>query len=57
MSLHQAVCTTADATLELVEVPTPTQIEAFDILVRVKGIALNPIDTKVRFNDDAYPQH
>jgi len=47
MSTIRAIRTTANEALELVEIPTPTVIERFDILVRVKGIGLNPADIKV----------
>jgi zinc-binding alcohol dehydrogenase family protein len=48
MTAIRAIRTTANDTLELVEIPTPTITEPFDILVRVKGIGLNPADIKVR---------
>jgi len=47
MTTIRAIRTTENDVLELVEIPTPTVIEPFDILVRVKGIALNPGDVKV----------
>jgi NADPH:quinone reductase len=34
--------------LELTEIPIPTISSPHDILVKIKGVALNPVDTKVR---------
>ena len=47
MSTIQAIRTAADAKLELVQIPTPDKVQRFDVLVRVKGVGLNPVDTKV----------
>jgi NADPH:quinone reductase-like Zn-dependent oxidoreductase len=38
----------SSSVLELIEQSVPTLSEPFDILVRIKGIALNPVDTKAR---------
>jgi len=54
MTTIRAIRTTANDALELVEIPTPTVIEPFDILVRVKGIGLNPADIKVRTHYVSY---
>lgn len=51
MATIRAIRTTANDTLELVEIPTPIITEPFDILVRIKGIGLNPADVKVRARD------
>ncbi|GKZ48659.1 hypothetical protein AbraIFM66951_000743 [Aspergillus brasiliensis] len=42
--------------LEAREVPKPTELQPRDLLVRVKGVAVNPVDTKVRNGTyDDYP--
>ena len=33
--------------LELVNIPVPTLQDSYDILVKIKGSALNPVDYKV----------
>ena len=55
MSTIQVIRTTEDATLELVDVPTPTDIQPFDLLVRVKGVGLNPADRHVRLQTHHLP--
>jgi D-arabinose 1-dehydrogenase-like Zn-dependent alcohol dehydrogenase len=38
----------ATSVLTLTTAPIPTVTEPFDVLVKIKGVALNPVDTKVR---------
>jgi NADPH2:quinone reductase len=46
-AIHVARKGDDSSVLELTQQPAPTLTEPFDILVRIKGIALNPVDTKV----------
>ena len=46
-AIHVASAGQDSSVLELVTLPVPTVIEPHDILVRIKGNALNPIDTLV----------
>ncbi|RAK99562.1 zinc-binding alcohol dehydrogenase family protein [Aspergillus ibericus CBS 121593] len=44
--------------LESREVPKPTDLQPRDILVRIKGVSVNPVDTKVRNGTyDDYPDY
>ncbi|GLB05689.1 hypothetical protein AtubIFM57258_000978 [Aspergillus tubingensis] len=44
--------------LEAREVPKPTDLQPRDLLVRIKGVAVNPVDTKVRNGTyDDYPDY
>ncbi|KZT27713.1 GroES-like protein [Neolentinus lepideus HHB14362 ss-1] len=42
----------ASEVLSLATIPTPALASPYDILVKIKGIALNPVDTKVRQTND-----
>jgi len=42
----------ASEVLSLATIPTPALASHYDILVKIKGIALNPVDTKVRQTND-----
>ena len=44
---QKAGALTTDGPLEDIEVPTP-ELRPHDVLVQVKGISINPVDSKIR---------